>query len=135
MRSPLVTCVVPCFNGERYLDESLRSIVEQTHRELEIVVVDDGSTDGSAAVVRRWGAAVRYHHQENRGPGAACNQGLAGGAGELVLILNSDIVARPGAIGRLADHLGSNPGYVAAGARLVDPGTDDVQVGHAVRPG
>jgi N-acetylglucosaminyl-diphospho-decaprenol L-rhamnosyltransferase len=97
-------------------------------------VVDNASTDGTAEALAERLPEVRVlRNEENAGYGAACNQGLAGGSGELVLILNSDIVARPGAIGRLAGFLATHPRHVAAGARLVDPGTEDVQVGHAVR--
>ena len=90
MGPPLVSCVVPCFDGERYLDECIQSILSQTHRPLEIIVVDDGSTDGSADIVRRFGDAVRYHRQENRGPGGACNTGVALATGEFVAFLEQD---------------------------------------------
>ena len=87
---PLVSCVVPCFNGQRYLDESLRSILAQTHRPLEIIVVDDGSTDRSAEIVRHYGDRVRYHRQENRGPGAACNTGIDIAGGDFIAFLEQD---------------------------------------------
>lgn len=97
-------------------------------------VVDNASTDGTAEALAERLPAVRVlRNEENAGYGAACNQGLAGGTGKVVLILNSDIVARPGSIGRLTSYLAGNASHVAAGARLVDPGTEDVQVGHAVR--
>jgi len=97
-------------------------------------VVDNASSDGTAEALAERLPAVRVlRNEENAGYGAACNQGLAGGSGEIVLILNSDIVVLPGAIGRLAGFLAASPGHVAAGARLVDPGTESVQVGHAVR--
>lgn len=97
-------------------------------------VVDNASADGTAEALAERLPEVRViRNERNAGYGAACNQGLAGGSGEIVLILNSDIVARPGAIGRLAGFLAASPEHVAAGARLVDPGTDSVQVGHAVR--
>jgi GT2 family glycosyltransferase len=101
---------------------------------ISCTVVDNASADGTAAALAERLPQVRVlRNEENAGYGAACNQGLAGGSGEIVLILNSDIVARPGAIGRLAGFLAGSPEHVAAGARLVDPGTEDVQVGHAVR--
>jgi N-acetylglucosaminyl-diphospho-decaprenol L-rhamnosyltransferase len=97
-------------------------------------VVDNASTDGTAEALADRLPGVRVlRNERNAGYGAACNQGLDGGTGDVVLILNSDIVARPGAVGRLAGFLAGSPSHVAAGARLVDPGTDDVQVGHAVR--
>lgn len=97
-------------------------------------VVDNASTDGTREALAERVPEVRVLRNEvNRGYGAACNQGLAGGRGDIVLILNSDVYARPGAIGTLAAYLAGSPGHVAAGARLVDPGTESVQVGHNVR--
>ena len=90
MTAPLVSCIVPCFNGARFLEECIRSMLAQTHRPLEVVVVDDGSTDASAAVVRRFGDAVRYDHRENGGPAAACNTGLALATGDFIAFLEQD---------------------------------------------
>ncbi len=97
-------------------------------------VVDNASADGTAKALADRLPGVRViRNARNAGYGAACNQGLADGAGEVVLILNSDVYARPGAIGRLAGFLAAASEHVAAGGRLVDPGTDSVQVGHNVR--
>ncbi len=95
MTQASVTCVVPCFNGERYLEECLDSVLAQTHRPSDILVVDDGSTDGSGAIARRYGDAIRYHRQENRGPAAACNRGIALARGEFVAFLEQDDVWLP----------------------------------------
>lgn len=95
MGASLVSCIVPCYNGERYLDEAIQSILAQTYNPLEIIVVDDGSTDGSADRVRHYGRLVRYHRQENSGPGAACNAGLALAQGEYVAFLEQDDLWAP----------------------------------------
>ncbi len=87
---PLVSCIVPVFNGERYLAEALDSILAQTRRPLEVIVVDDGSTDGSAAVVAKYGAEVSYIHQANAGPAAARNRGLDAARGEFLAFLDAD---------------------------------------------
>jgi glycosyltransferase involved in cell wall biosynthesis len=87
---PLLSCIVPCFQGERYLAEALDSILTQTHRPLEIIVVDDGSSDNSSTVVEGFGDRVRYHRQENRGPAGACNTGLGLATGDLVAFLEQD---------------------------------------------
>jgi len=97
-------------------------------------VVDNSSSDGTVdALAERLPEVRVLRNDRNAGYGFACNQGLRGGEGDIALILNSDIYARPGAIGRLAGFLAASPGHVAAGGRLVDPGTDSVQVGHNVR--
>ena len=102
--------------------------------DLSCTVVDNASSDGTAdAISERWSEVRVLRNEANVGYGSACNQGLAGGEGDIVLILNSDVVARPGAVSRLVGFLEAHPEHVAAGGRLVDPGTDRVQVGHNVR--
>jgi N-acetylglucosaminyl-diphospho-decaprenol L-rhamnosyltransferase len=102
--------------------------------ELLCTIVDNGSSDGTAeALEGRWRNVRVVRNEANTAYGAACNQGLHDGTGTYVLILNSDIVARPGAIARLVGFLKSSPDHVAAGGRLVDQGTNRIQVGHNVR--
>ena len=101
---------------------------------LTVNVVDNASSDGTLeAIAARWPEVRGLRNETNTGYGAACNQGLRGGGSEYVLILNSDIVARPGALGSLFGFLVAHPGHVAASGRLVHAGTDTVQVGHNVR--
>ena len=90
MTSSLISCIVPIFNGERYLGETLDSILAQTYRPLEIIVADDGSTDGTAAVVATYDDQVRYLWQTNAGPAAARNLGLRAVQGEFVAFLDAD---------------------------------------------
>ena len=92
---PLISCVVPVFNGERYLGETLDSILAQTYQPLEIIVADDGSTDGTASVVGRYGEQVRYLRQANAGEAAARNLGLSGASGEFVAFLDADDLWQP----------------------------------------
>lgn len=87
---PLISCIVPVYNGERYLSEALDSILGQTYRPLEIVVVDDGSTDETAAVVARYGERVRYLRQPNAGAPAARNRGLSATRAQFVAFLDAD---------------------------------------------
>ncbi len=86
----LVTCVVPVRDGARFLGEALDSILAQTWRPLEIIVVDDGSTDESAAVAGGYGQRVRYLRQEPRGPAAARKRGVGAARGSLIAFLDSD---------------------------------------------
>jgi glycosyltransferase involved in cell wall biosynthesis len=109
MTEALVSCIVPCFDGERFLEECLRSILAQTHRPLEIIVVDDGSSDGSAAIVRRFGDAVRYHRRANGGPAAACNTGLALATGDFVAFLEQDDLWLEGKLDRQLAEFTARP--------------------------
>ena len=90
MTSALISCIVPVFNGERYLREALESIFKQTYRPLEVIIADDGSTDGTAAVVARYGAQIRYLWQPNAGAPAARNLGLTAARGEFIAFLDAD---------------------------------------------
>lgn len=93
--TPLITCIVPVYNGELYLREAIESIRSQTYRDVEIIVVDDGSTDGTAAIAAAYGATVRPISQANAGPPSARNRGLAAARGELVAFLDADDVWHP----------------------------------------
>jgi len=109
MSGSLVSCIVPCFNGARFVEECIRSILAQTHRPLEIIVVDDGSTDASAAVVHRFGDAVRYHRRENGGPAAACNTGLALATGDFIAFLEQDDLWLEGKVRRQLTEFAVRP--------------------------
>jgi glycosyltransferase involved in cell wall biosynthesis len=95
MSTPLVSGVVPVFNGERYLAEALDSMLGQTYSPVEVIVADDGSTDGTRAVVEGYGGRVRYLHQPNQGHGAARNLGLVAAEGEFVAFLDADDLWHP----------------------------------------
>jgi glycosyltransferase involved in cell wall biosynthesis len=73
-RDPLVSVIVPCYNGAAFLEETLRSALAQSYAEVEVVVVDDGSTDNSPEIARRF--PVRYIRQPNRGLCEARNAGI-----------------------------------------------------------
>jgi glycosyltransferase involved in cell wall biosynthesis len=95
MNSPLITCIIPVFNGERYLRETLDSVFAQTYRPLDVVLVDDGSTDKTAAIAATYDDRVRYIHQNNQGPAAARNQGIRAARGEFIAFLDADDLWHP----------------------------------------
>lgn len=99
-RTPVISVVVPVYNVEGYLREAVDSVLAQTHTELDVVLVDDGSTDGSGAIADEYAARdprVRAVHTENRGLGAARNEGLRHVRGELIAFADSDDVVPPSA--------------------------------------
>jgi glycosyltransferase involved in cell wall biosynthesis len=87
---PLVSCIVPVFDGERYLAEAVESILTQTYRPIEVIVVDDGSTDATAAIAEGYGEPVRHVRQPRAGAPAARNRGLQEAVGEFVAFLDAD---------------------------------------------
>jgi glycosyltransferase involved in cell wall biosynthesis len=92
--SPRISVIVPVYNGERYLAEAVGSVLDQALRPLEVIVVDDGSTDATAQIMAGLSAEaplpVRAIHQSNRGPAAARNRGLEVAQGELMAFLDAD---------------------------------------------
>jgi glycosyltransferase involved in cell wall biosynthesis len=90
MRSePLVSVVIPCYNQAHFLAEAVESVLDQSYGHIEIVVVDDGSTDNTRQVTERY-PDVHYFHQANRGAATARNAGIAKSRGELVVFLDAD---------------------------------------------
>lgn len=89
-RESTVSVIIPCYNAERYVAQSVKSVLDQTRPALEVIVVDDGSTDGSAEVVARFRDPVRLIRQENRGRAAAIARGLAEISGNLVAWVDAD---------------------------------------------
>ena len=107
---PLVSVVMPAYNHERYVAAALDSIVAQTHANLEIIVVDDGSTDATAAILDDYAARCRTHpltvvHQPNAGAHEAFNHGLALARGEIVALMNSDDLYAPERLERVVAQL------------------------------
>lgn len=86
----LISCIVPVFNGERFIAAALDSIFAQTYATIEVIVVDDGSTDDTAEVAAGFGARVNYLHQENAGQIAAQNRGVAAARGAFIAFLDAD---------------------------------------------
>ena len=88
--SPLVSVVIPVFNGERFLREAVQSVLDQRYSPLEIIVVDDGSTDDTASVAKSLSETVRYLYQTNQGPAAARNRGIQQAEGDLIAFADAD---------------------------------------------
>lgn len=89
-RHPKISAVIPAYNSARYLPRAIDSVRNQTHPVDEIIVVDDGSTDDTGAVVSKLRQEIRYLAQENQGPAAARNAGVAAATGELIAFLDAD---------------------------------------------
>jgi glycosyltransferase involved in cell wall biosynthesis len=85
----LISAIIPAYNAEKYLAQAIESVLQQTYRPVEIVIVDDGSTDSTAAVARSY-PPVRYVYQPNQGPPVARNTGLAHSTGGLIAFLDAD---------------------------------------------
>jgi len=90
MENKLVTTIIPAYNGEKYLDDAISSVLNQTEKNFEIVVVDDGSSDATRSIVEKYGSRVRYFYQKNRGTASARNHGIHFAAGHFFAFLDQD---------------------------------------------
>ncbi|HAS37211.1 MAG TPA: glycosyltransferase family 2 protein, partial [Ruminococcaceae bacterium] len=91
--SALVSIIIPVYNLEKYIKHCLESVVNQTYKELEIICIDDGSTDGSAEIIKSMAEndpRIKYIYQENAGVSAARNKGLDTATGEYVMFVDGD---------------------------------------------
>ena len=104
-----VTCILPVYNGERFLAEALGSVLAQDVPNLDVIVVDDGSTDGTAAILADFGSKIRVVRQENLGVSAARNRGLDEVGSEFVAFQDCDDLWMPGKLTRQLALLEARP--------------------------
>ncbi len=103
-RQPSVSVVIPCYNDEVYLEEAVESTLTQEYPRMEVIVIDDGSTDESFEVIQSFGGQVRWERQENQGAPAARNRGLELAEGKYVKFLDADDVLVKDCIERQVHH-------------------------------
>lgn len=109
MTNKLVSVIVPAYQHGHFLKRCLDSIFHQTYRPLEIIVIDDGSTDETNQLIRPYLSRLSYVYQSNRGASAARNRGAALAAGDFLLFCDADVELRPFMIERLIGALADLP--------------------------
>jgi glycosyltransferase involved in cell wall biosynthesis len=121
-QTPLVSVIVPCFNQAHFLRQAVDSAIAQSYPNVEVVVIDDGSTDGTWDVARSYGDRVKLVQQQNSGLPAARNAGIAAASGEFIVLLDSDDVLLPECIESRMRVMQSDPeiGIVAGYYREID---------------
>jgi glycosyltransferase involved in cell wall biosynthesis len=113
MSASSVSCVIPVFNGERFLAQAIESVLAQSYPVVEIIVVDDGSTDRSADVARSFGREVRCVTESRRGQVATRNHGIRLATGDYIALLDADDLWEPVKIERQVAHFTTTPGLGA----------------------
>ena len=121
---PEISVVIPAYQAAAFVGASIESVLAQDRPALEVLVVDDGSTDGTADVVRSFGDAVTLlQHRENRGEGAARNTGLGAARGDVIAMHDADDLMRPHRLRVQLEHLvagGPGRGCVVARTQAFD---------------
>jgi glycosyltransferase involved in cell wall biosynthesis len=102
---PLVSIIIPVYNGEQTLAKCLKSIFDQTFRDFKIIVVNDGSTDQTPIILSHFSDTVTVVEQENRGAAVARNIGAKKATGEFLLFCDADIILEPNALAAMVEVL------------------------------
>ena len=111
MNNPKVSVIIPVYNTEAYVEQTLRSIMGQTLRDIELIVVNDGSTDGSLSVLERIATGddrIRLFTQPNKGLSQTRNAGIARARGEFIYFMDSDDLLEPDALERCYERCQSD---------------------------
>jgi glycosyltransferase involved in cell wall biosynthesis len=138
IRQPRITVVTPSFNQAPYLEQTISSVLEQDYPNLEYIVIDGGSTDGSVEIIRKFQHSIAYWVSEkDRGQAHAINKGLERATGDIIAYLNSDDFYLDGALQRVANYFVSHPevDLIHGRCRVVDEGGAKIgeQVGSITR--
>jgi glycosyltransferase involved in cell wall biosynthesis len=108
-----VSVIIPTFNSSAYIAESVESILRQTYQDFEIIIVDDGSSDGTRRIIERYagrsGKTIRCLYQNNRGPGAARNHGMRYAQGKFIAFLDADDVWMPAKLSKQVSVMNNYP--------------------------
>lgn len=128
MSVPGVSCVIPVYNGARYLRETLDSVLAQSLPVAEVLVVDDGSTDGTAEIVRAYGGAVRHLYQPHAGVSAARNRGIRAATQPLIAFLDADDLFLPHKTERQVERFVARPDLDMSAAHAINFWSPDLTV-------
>jgi glycosyltransferase involved in cell wall biosynthesis len=130
--APKISVIVASYNGERFVAETMRAILRQTLPDFELIVIDDGSTDGTRAILRELAAGdsrMRLIEKPNEGLIATLNRGIAETRGGYIARIDHDDVMRPMRLERQAAFLDSNPSFVAVGCLMQSMREDGSYIG------
>jgi glycosyltransferase involved in cell wall biosynthesis len=119
---PLISVVIPTYNQAQFLVNTIQSALVQTYRNIEIIVVDDGSTDETPKIIQQYGELIQYIRQDNQGLAGARNTGICTAKGQFVALLDSDDLWLPSFLEVMATRIAENPGATVyyCGWRYID---------------
>ncbi len=134
---PKVSIIIPVYNCASYLGEALESVISQTYNDIEIIVVDDGSTDDSAKVAKKYLGHITYLYQENAGISAALNFGISHAKGDYFAFLDSDDIWKKNKLYLQMEIINTTPeiamvfGYIE---QFISPDLSDIEKSSAHCP-
>lgn len=130
---PLISVIIPVFNGEKYITQTLESILIQDYDPIEVIVINDGSTDRTGDILINFSSRLHIVNQDNTGVSAARNRGIELAQGELIVFFDSDDLMYPGKLSDQALWLDQHPslGYVHSGWDRIDANDEHIS---SIRP-
>jgi len=133
LESPLVSVIIPVFNGSNYLTEAVESVFAQTYTPIELIIVDDGSTDNTWELIQSFGSKTCAIHQENQGVAAALNTGIRSSHGDLIAWLSHDDLFLPEKIALQVKFLKAHPEFGACYTdfEIIDSAGERLSIYHA----
>jgi glycosyltransferase involved in cell wall biosynthesis len=127
---PKVSILVPCYNHERYVEALVLSVINQSYPNVELIVIDDGSTDSSVEILSELSCrfGFKFQHQKNQGVTKTCNRLLGMATGDFMSIVASDDILVPGRIQKQVEYLRENPnvGFVYGAVEYIDDSGEEV---------
>src|SRR5438270_5027187 len=117
MKEPLVSVVMTVYNAQEYLNMAIDSILNQTYRNLEFIIIDDGSTDNSGHIIEAYNdSRIKYTPQKNRGLAAALNKGIGVARGKYIARMDHDDISYRTRLEKQVEFLENNKGVAMVGA-------------------
>ncbi|MFC1681578.1 glycosyltransferase family 2 protein [Pseudomonadota bacterium] len=127
MATPSISAIIPAYNREQFVAEAIESVLSQDYAPVELIVVDDGSTDDSAGIIQSYGGQLYYLHQKNQGVAAARNLGVAHSGGDYLAFLDSDDIWSVGKLSRQMAVFSAKPATDAVFGHAVEFADDSIQ--------
>jgi glycosyltransferase involved in cell wall biosynthesis len=126
---PRITVITPSYNQAQYIEQTIRSVLDQNYPDLEYWVIDGGSTDGTLDILRKYGSRINWTSETDRGQTHAINKGIELSTGEVVAYLNSDDVYEAGALTTAGQFFARHPqaAWVTGKCRIIDQKGQEVR--------
>lgn len=119
----MISVIIPTFNHSRFVSDAINSVLAQTYKNLEVIIVDDGSTDNTREVLKKYGSKIKYIYQNNKGLSAARNIGIKFSKGEFIAILDADDIWLSRKLElqmKMMEECTSSTGVVSCGVYIID---------------